>query len=903
MARVESARAGSGRLEVQPGERAADAMKTISGAIVALLLLAVAPRASDAQERGAVALGELVSGLGVSARVLVIGAHPDDEDTRLIAWLGRGRHVETAYLSLTRGDGGQNLIGNELGEALGVIRTEELLAARRIDGAHQYFTRAYDFGYSKSADETYRHWPHDSLLRDVVTVVRAFRPHVIVAVFSGTASDGHGQHTVSGLMAREAYDVAGDTVALPASTTAGLPGWTPLKLYRGTSYRGHAGATYRYNAGEYNPLLGRSYAEIAGESRSQHKSQAFGALQRRGVLLGSVRREATRVNADAAAEAERTLFDGIDTTFARLRGSTADRRAPAQLDSLRAEIARARATLNPFAPGTVVRPLQRILELADNLCAAAGSPECAQGPGSRGGTERARDALRSLSGLRSRAGRALDAARAIAVEASVPRELWPTGERAPVTARVYNRGPDTVVVIATSVTPGSGNGNGAPERTAVAPDSALEREIGIAAERPTQPWWLERPRQGDMFDAPITGLAEDERPASARVDVAIDGGRVNHSVAADVAFRFADPIRGDVSRPVAFAPELSVTLDRDVEYTQANSPLEKVVRVTVRSAASVSRAVRVELRLPSGLVADSTARALTLPAGAVRVITFRVRGRLAVGRQHIRASAITEGRSYTTGYTLVDYEHIRPQRMYRSAVLAIEAIDVALPPGLKVAYIRGVGDNIPPILEQMGIQLTTLEASQIPSADLARFSAILVGPRAYESNADLVANNNRLLDYVKAGGTMMVQYGQQEMQQPGIMPYPITLSRPADRVSEEDAPVRVLDPSARLLTTPNRIAAADFAGWIQDRALYMPRSFDLAYTPLLATNDPGEPENRGALLVAKYGKGTYVYTTLAFFRQLPAGVPGAARLFVNLMAAGDTRAAGGPPRRDDKPVP
>lgn len=877
-------------------------MKRITGAFLALMGLAVAPRAS-AQERGAVALGELVSGLGVSARVLVIGAHPDDEDTRLIAWLARGRHVETAYLSLTRGDGGQNLIGNELGEALGVIRTEELLAARRVDGAHQYFTRAYDFGFSKSADETYRHWPHDSLLRDVVTVVRAFRPHVIVAVFSGTPADGHGQHTVSGIMAREAYDVAGDTVALPASATAGLPGWTPLKFYRGTSYRGNAGATYLYNGGEYSPLLGRSYAEIAGESRSQHKSQAFGVLQRKGVSIGSVRREASRVNADDPAEKERGLFDGIDTTFTRLRGEIADRRSAVLVDSMKSEIARARAMLDLFAPSSVVRPLQRVLELADTLCALAASASCGSPLPSGGATEKARDAVRSLLGLRNRAGRALVAARGIAVEASVPRELWAIGEQVPATMRLFNRGRDTLVMMGSVPTNGASSGRGASAIATVAPDSVLQREIAVAAAAPTQPWWLERPRVGDMFNAKITGVAEDERPPSASVSVQVMAGTLSHNVPAHVAFRFADPIRGDLSRPVTFAPELSVTLDRDVEYAQANAALDRMIRVTVHSAASQPREVRVELRMPSGLVADSAARSVNIPAGGVRVVTFRARGRLGVGRQQIRASATTEGKSYTSGYTLVDYEHIRPQRMYRTAVLAIEAIDVTIPAGLKVAYIRGVGDNIPPILEQMGVSLTPLEASQIPSADLSRFSAILVGPRAYESNAELVANNNRLLDYVKAGGTMMVQYGQYEMQQPGIMPYSITLVRPADRVTEEDVPVKVLDPSSRLLAAPNRIGAGDFANWIQDRALYMPRTFDPAYTPLLAMNDPGEAENRGALLVAKYGSGTYVYTTLAFFRQLPAGVPGAARLFVNLMAAGDTRTVGGPPRREDKPVP
>ena len=877
------------------------------GAVLAFGMCMLAPRALSAQERGAVALGELVTGLGVSARVLVVGAHPDDEDTRLIAWLTRGRHVETAYLSLTRGDGGQNLIGNELGEALGVIRTEELLAARRIDGAHQYFTRAYDFGFSKSADETYRHWPHDSLLRDVVTVVRAFKPHVIVAVFSGTSADGHGHHTVSGLMAREAYDVAGDTVKIPSSATAGLPGWTPLKFYRGTSYRGNAGATYTYNAGEYNPLLGRSYAEIAAESRSQHKSQAFGVLQRKGVSIGSVRREATRVNESAAANQERGLFDGIDTTWARVRAAVGSGRAPGLLDSVRIETANARRSLNLMSPSSVVIPLRRLVALTSQLCPAGNELSCGPGALVAPATEAGRDASRSIADLRRRSERALAVATGLAVEATTSRELFAVGDTVPIAVRVYSRGRDTVLVsdvrAVTQSADGADNGNGSPtQRRAIAPDSALDHSTSVRAVGPTQPWWLARPRNGDMFSVPITGVAEDALAASASVQVSV-GALSTRAVPADVAYRFADPIRGDVSRPVAFVPELSVTLDRDVEYAQAGAALNRTVRVTVRSAASGPRDVRVTLSLPNGLTVDSTARSASMPPGSVRVFAFKVRGKVGVGRHHIRASAVTEGRSFTSGYTLVDYEHIRPQRMYRNAVLAIEAIDVALPPAMQVAYVRGVGDNIPPILEQLGVSLTMLEASQIPATDLTRFSAILVGPRAYESNADLVANNNRLLDYVRQGGTMVVQYGQTEMQRPGMMPYPITLSRPADRVTEENAPVRILDANSRLLSAPNRITLDDFNGWVQDRALYMPRTFDSTYTPLIGTNDPDEPENLGGLLVARYGSGTYVYTTLAFFRQLPAGVPGAARLFVNLMAAGDRRAAGGPPRRENKPVP
>ncbi|HEX2781473.1 MAG TPA: PIG-L family deacetylase, partial [Gemmatimonadaceae bacterium] len=286
--------------------------------IVALSLLAlVAPRVLPSQERGATALRELTDGLSSTVRVLVIGAHPDDEDTQLITWLSRGHRVETAYLSLTRGDGGQNLIGNELGEALGAIRTEELLAARRVDGAAQYFGRAYDFGFSKNADEAFAHWPHDVLLRDVLTVVRRFRPHVIVSVFSGTPRDGHGQHQVAGILAREAFDVADDTVRVPRSLTANARGWRVLKFYRSARFN-LAEPTLTMDVGEYSPLLGESYGEIAAQSRSQHKSQAFGTLQRKGPIQDAVRLEATHIPGFSGA-GEKSLFDGIDTTWTRLR--------------------------------------------------------------------------------------------------------------------------------------------------------------------------------------------------------------------------------------------------------------------------------------------------------------------------------------------------------------------------------------------------------------------------------------------------------------------------------------------------------------------------------------------------------------------------------------------------------
>jgi hypothetical protein len=329
-----------------------------------------------------------------------------------------------------------------------------------------------------------------------------------------------------------------------------------------------------------------------------------------------------------------------------------------------------------------------------------------------------------------------------------------------------------------------------------------------------------------------------------------------------------------------------VTLDRAIEYAPARTPLVRQLRVELRSAATSSRDVRVALRLPAGLRADSAARTVTLPTyGSVRSATFTLRGELPPGRHTVGVVAEANGKRFATGYTAIDYDHIRPQRLYRDASVAIESVDLKVPPDAVVAYIQGVGDNSAAMLQQLGLRVTVLNPADIPKTDLSRYNAIVVGTRAYESNDALIANNAALLEYVKQGGTMVVQYGQNEMQNPGMMPYPITLSRPADRVTDEGSPIRLLDPKARVLTYPNAISEKDFSGWIQDRSLYMPRTHAPEYVGVLSTNDPGEPPNDGGILVAKYGSGTYVYTTLAFFRQLPNGVPGAARLFVNLLAA------------------
>lgn len=819
----------------------------------------------------------------------MVGAHPDDEDTFLIAWLSRGRHVQTAYLSLTRGDGGQNVIGNELGEALGVLRTEELLAARRVDGALQYFTRAFDFGFSKDTVDTYRHWPKDTILGDVVRVVRAFRPHVIVAAFSGTPRDGHGQHQVAGLLARDAYDHAADTIRFPVAAFG--PPWTTLKFYRAARGDTQAG-TLGMDVGEYSPLRGESYGEIAGRSRSQHKSQGFGALERKGPLRNYVRREASRVNAAMPASAERSIFDGIDTTWRRFRaGAHASWRAA--FDSLPRALLAARQAFDPFNPGRLTPALARVMSLLDWICPSGGDEPCGDDPRYASGSKLvSADLFTSVHQTRARVGRALLHALGIAVEATAPRELFAAGSSAAVSATVYNRGQDTVFVS----TPTNALAWRITGERMLPPGGLLHDTLRIAMDSLDHPWWLSpgRSREGAVFRRPASRLPEQlmDRGATIGYNVHLEPMQLGEGIAVRerIVHRFADDVRGEVRRPIAVVPPVSVSVSPSVQYVPADTLFERDVVVSLAPVEGARHAIAVSLRVPPGLVSDSATRVVS-PAGTgahggVRSITFKVRGRVPAGRSEIRAEGATEGAHASRGYQLIDYEHIRPQRVFRDATVLLVAVNVRVPAHLRVAYVPGVSDNVAPMLAQLGVPVTVIAPDGVAAADLSRFTTVVVGPRAYEAHPALVAANARLLEFARRGGTLVVQYGQYEMTQPGIMPYPITISRPHDRVTHEDAPVTLLDPAARVLRFPNRITDADFAGWVQERSLYMPRSFDDRYAPVMAMSDPGEPANRAAILVAPLGSGRYIYTTLAFFRQLPAGVPGAARLFVNLLSAG-----------------
>jgi LmbE family N-acetylglucosaminyl deacetylase len=850
---------------------------------LALILSVAAPRLLFAQERGATALGEAVAGLDVTARVLLIGAHPDDEDTQLLTWLARGRQVETAYLSLTRGDGGQNLIGNELGPLLGMIRTEELLAARRLDGGRQFFTRAYDFGFSKSAEETYTHWPKDSILKDVVTVVRAFRPQVIVAVFSGTPRDGHGHHQVSGMLAREVFDAAADTVRFPRRATLGLGPWSPAKFYRAARFN-PAAATLGFNVGELSTLRGRTYAEIASESRSQHLSQGFGVLERRGTSMDYLTLEASRLGASGA---EQSPLDGIDVGWSRFAGATLAPAGRAALDSLPQAIAEVRRVENLTAPAPMIAPLARLVGLLTEVrnaqsCGSAASVAICGGVGGDLGT--------SVETAMRRATSALLAASGVLIEATAPRSLVAVGDTIPVTISVYNQGPASLALMGASAGMQYGMGSnyrGGPVE--VARDSTARAMIGVLAQSASVPWWLSIGKRGDVFVLPALPLPMaigEDRIADSYTRVALRIAGVPVTVdAGPIVHRFADPARGEQRRPLAAVPPISVTLDGEVQYARTGVAMDRRFDVHIASATTTPRSVTLTLTLPAGLRADSVIRHAALDSFGTTTLSFRVRGTLPAGRHMLTAMATSGGQEFAIGYLPIDYGHIRPLRFYRQAAALVESVNASLPRNVRVAYVRGVGDNVAPMLTQLGLLVKMIAPDELERTDLSDFGAVVVGPRAFAASSVLASQAARLQDYARAGGTVVVQYGQQEIQAPGLLPYPVTLARTAQRVTDETAPVQVLAPADPLLTMPNRIVAGDFERWVQERAVYMPSSFDPHYRAPLEMHDPGEPENRGAILVAPLGKGAYVYTTLALFRQLPAGVPGAARIFLNLLAA------------------
>ena len=879
---------------------------------LATALALLAPLTVPAQDRGAPQLDQAIRGLAVTTRVLVIGAHPDDEDTQTIAYLARAKRVETAYLSLTRGDGGQNLIGNELGESLGAIRTEELLAARRIDGGRQYFTRAYDFGFSKNAEETAKHWPRDTILADVVTIIRAFRPQVIYSIWSGTRADGHGHHEMAGLIAREAFDAALDTIRFPVRQY-GAP-WTPLKFYL-------RGAGIVMSVNEYDPILGRTYADIAAESRSQHRSQGFAGVALRtavpggrggrggrggGPSGGSLLRAVTRVNENVEPAAEKSIFEGIDTTFARLLLS-APARVADNLEGVSIKADSARDLLDLRQPWRVAPVVARMAAAVQHV--RGQFPRCSLRSRMRGVGAPTRctagelDLDASLETLERRAGQALLAATELHVEAIASREMIAFGDSMPVTVAIVNRGRSAITVADLRITGGPRSGF---DPVTIRPDSGISVQQSVIGFPDARPWWIGG-RDGDLFasrQSPPDGIARVSLPTSdllpavaiseelrrvtdVRLTLELGGASVNVS-AGPLIFRTADPLLGVQDRPLGGVPSVTIEFDRNLEWMPAGKPIDRMLRLTLKSFSDVPRSFQLLAVAPPGIKVDSLPPTLTMPPRAQIELFIRLRGTLKPGRHEFGVVGQDSlGAKFAEGFSSIIYPHIRPIHRYRTSGVYLNAVDIEVPQQLSVAYVQGVGDDNAVFLRQLGIPVTVIQPAELPQWDISRFSTVVIGTRAFDANRGLLTQASRLLEFAKHGGTLVVQYGTNPTATPHIFPFPLEWEIPsADRVTVEDAPVTVLDAKSKLLSYPNKIGDADWKGWIQERALYMPNVIDPRYQTPLEMHDPGEKENKGAILVAPLGKGMYVYTSLALFRQLPGAVPGSARLFVNLLSAG-----------------
>ena len=833
--------------------------------LVALLLLCSPASRLSAQQGGPlqppttgglpVLLQELKM-LGHNKRVLMIGAHPDDEDTQLLVMLTRREGAEAAYLALNRGEGGQNLIGTELGEALGILRTEELLAARNVDGAQQFFTRTYDFGFSKTLDDTWAHWPKDSVLKDVVRIVRRFRPQVIVSVFSGTPRDGHGQHQAAGWAAQEAYRVAGDPTRFPElKTEEGLDPWTPTKLYV-EAWFNPAAATLTLDGGEVEPLSGKTYHQLAMAARSLHRSQDMGNLQDFGPSPSRLTFKAVRGGTGDQGQGWAGFWSGVDTVLhapaAHLQAVT-EARAAAGRD--RAAVAQAltraisafpeRGELTGLARADYLGHLRKAERVVSWVFSDAVADQAAVATGdSLGVTLVARDA-----GGGDLGGRGWDLR--------------------------FTRGP------ATAVRPSTVDGRA---RMRVPDDLS-----------PTTPYYLRSPRSGDLYvwrgtDQALWGSPKD--PDEVTAVLAPNDGSDALSYRPTVSSRFRDQSFGEVRTPVVIVPRIDVKLapGNAVVPTAATGDARVVtVDVMLEHGGSDTASGTVGLDLQAGWPKVTPVPFTLAGVGAQFHATFRmtVPPEARPGTYRFGAYATdANGRRYTVGAFTVDYPHIRPRQYTRLAVGQVEVVDLTPPAVRRVGYVRGAADKVPEALAAAGLPVTILDSAALTGGDLRQYDVIVIGPRAYEVDSAVVRNSQRLIDYARDGGRVVVQYQQQIYLEGRFAPYALGGN---SRITDEHSPVTMLSASpsqsaiAPVFNAPNAIGPSDWDGWIQERALYCPTTWGPEFHPLLAMNDPGEAPLRGCLLEGAVGRGSYVYTGIAFFRELPAGVPGAYRLFFNLL--------------------
>ena len=790
--------------------------------------------------------------LQVLGNVLYVAAHPDDENTRLISYLANEEGLNTAYLSLTRGDGGQNLIGPEIQEELGIIRTQELLAARRIDGGKQFFTRAYDFGYSKTAEETMEIWNKDEVLSDMVRVIRGFKPDIIITRFPPSKYNypTHGHHTASAILAEEAFKAAADPKAYPNMFPELTP-WITERLYWNTSlwfYR-RTGTELdttdklTLNAGSFNSLKGTSYSEIAARSRSQHKSQGFGSSGSRGDMK-------EWLEYVAGSKAEKSLFEGIDMSWGRLFGG----------EKINADIKSILKTYNINHPE---RSIPALVSLKDQMEKMDPHPWKTQ-------------KLIEIQEI-------INACAGLYIEVAANDFTFTPGQTMTLETEMINRSSANIEIKSISFPFAS---NDTTFNLTLRDNKKVENEFSITLPSSipySNPYWLNADRTKGMFsvkDESLIGMPENPMQLTMQVDMEIEGSPFK--LIRPVIFKKTDPVEGEVYKPVSIIPEVAVNFEEDVIIFASSET--QTIKVIVKAGADKIRG-KVKISVPDGWMANPPEFSFKIShKDEEQSFGLRLTPPSSSDEGYISLVAEINGKEYKYSRTTIDYDHIPLQSIFPESKTRVIKLDLKKA-GTNVGYITGAGDNIPKSLTQIGYSVTELDPEKLGDMSLDEYDAIVTGIRAFNTVPELKYYNSKLLDYVEKGGTLVIQYNtSHRLVTQDIAPYPLKLSR--DRVTVEEAKVSILEPDHPIMNFPNKITDKDFENWVQERGLYFPNEWDERFTPILSCHDPGEDAREGGLLVANYGSGKFIYTGYSWFRQLPAGVPGAYRIFTNLISYG-----------------
>ena len=785
--------------------------------------------------------------------VLYIAAHPDDENTRLISYLSNDKMARTGYLSLTRGDGGQNLIGPELRDQLGVIRTQELLEARKIDGGEQFFSRANDFGYSKNPEETLQIWDKNQVLSDVVWAIRKFQPDVIINRFDHRSpGTTHGHHTASALLSVESFDLANDAAVFPNQLKWVKP-WQPKRQFFNTSWWFY-GSKEKFDAadktklsslqiGVYYPSIGKSNQEIAALSRSCHESQGFGSTGSRGEEI-----EYLEFLKGVSLNNTSKIFEGVDTTWNRIKGGAA-------VGELVQKILKEYDFKNPASSIPNLVKVYSMVQLLEDVHWKSIK------------TEELKKLIAACSGLY--------------LEVVSENQTATPNNPLNVKIEAINRSENSMILK---------NVISMPEGKNTTLNSPLNNNISfnknLAIQLPetvnyTNPYWLNEKGTLGMYkvnEQQNIGIADVIREVKLVFNIEIN--TVTIPFERNIVYKYNDPTRGEIYNPLDIIPEISTTIIDNVALF--NSSKSKTIGVKIKAGKENQKGI-LKLELPSNWKVNPTEFAFALSKkGEEQIVNFEVFPPKNSDEITAKAISIVNGKSFDKEQININYEHISKQQILRTSEARFIRLDIKTG-NEKIAYLMGAGDEVPKSLMQMGYEVTEINPSEITKEKLANYDVLITGIRAYNTVKELKFKQEILLNFVKEGKTMLVQYNTtDELVTKNIAPFPIKISR--DRVTEENAEVRFLAPEHPVLNYPNKITTKDFEGWTQEQGLYYPSEWDESFTPILSSNDRMETPKNGGLLIAKYGKGNYIYTGLSFFRELPEGVTGAYRLISNLIS-------------------